>query len=756
MMASITQYVLKVHSRCDLACDHCYVYEHADQSWRGKPRAISERIVDQVALRLAEHATAHGLPEVRIILHGGEPLLVGRDGMRRVLTALESRIAPVTRLDLRIHTNGVRLDEDWCALFDDYGVRIGVSLDGDQGANDRHRRFARGQSSYVQVKKALGLLRRPEYRHLYAGILCTIDIRNDPIAVYEALLAERPPVLDLLLPHATWERPPYRRAGQADSYAAWLAQIYGRWMSDGRPVQIRLFDSLISAVGGGPSWSEAVGLSPVDLLVIETDGTWEQSDSLKTAFDGAATTGMDVFAHSIDQVTRQPGLASRTGDVAALSADCRACSVVQVCGGGLYAHRYRAGTGFNNPSVYCADLKSLIHKVAADLPQRSTRPQPRARHQLSAAAFEALSAGPGDTAAVASLFAMRLSLTRALIASVADSDGGWKDRDLQVVAAEGWAFLCALDADQPTAVQEIMSHPYTQAWALRCLHPDGDTDQDLDRAHLASLAAAAALRAGITAKFTLPVRDDTVYLPTMGALRVAACPERTTVVSVGPDGLVGEYGSNAWRTVRRMNGPHFQVIVDDLDPFRDCHERPAAGSLSARQWLAWRQGLTAAGGRLAAVLPAYASVLAAGLRTVVPLRSGRAGHRCGQVQQPFGAVALPFPSDPAALDALLLHQFQHAKLDAVLNLCDLFQAGSPRGLRVPWGKSRHSPQSVMHDAYAHLALAHLSRSRGPAERQRYLRHRSRVRAAGSALVAAGALTSDGERFLAGMLAAATE
>lgn len=34
--------------------------------------------------------------------------------------------------------------------------------------------------------------------------------------------------------------------------------------------------------------------------------------------------------------------------------------------------------------------------------------------------------------------------------------------------------------------------------------------------------------------------------------------------------------------------------------------------------------------------------------------------------------------------------------------------------------------------------------------------RSRVRAAGSALLAAGALTSDGECFLAGILAAATE
>ena len=32
----LRQFVLKVHSRCDLACDHCYVYQSADQSWRGR------------------------------------------------------------------------------------------------------------------------------------------------------------------------------------------------------------------------------------------------------------------------------------------------------------------------------------------------------------------------------------------------------------------------------------------------------------------------------------------------------------------------------------------------------------------------------------------------------------------------------------------------------------------------------------------------------------------------------------------------
>jgi len=42
------QFILKVHSRCDLACDHCYVYEHADQTWRHKPKVIADETVDHL------------------------------------------------------------------------------------------------------------------------------------------------------------------------------------------------------------------------------------------------------------------------------------------------------------------------------------------------------------------------------------------------------------------------------------------------------------------------------------------------------------------------------------------------------------------------------------------------------------------------------------------------------------------------------------------------------------------------------------
>src|SRR5579871_2780146 len=101
------QFVLKIHSRCDLACDHCYVYEHADQSWRGRPAVISQETVLRAAERIAEHASEHRLSMVRVILHGGEPLLAGAPRLEAIARVLRRAIEPVCELDLRIHTNGV-------------------------------------------------------------------------------------------------------------------------------------------------------------------------------------------------------------------------------------------------------------------------------------------------------------------------------------------------------------------------------------------------------------------------------------------------------------------------------------------------------------------------------------------------------------------------------------------------------------------------------------------------------------------------
>jgi uncharacterized protein len=366
----LREFVLKVHSRCNLACTYCYMYEMADQGWRRQPRRMSTATIDTVARRIAEHAHAHGLGQVGLVMHGGEPLLAGPDSLRHAVTAVRAAVGPEIQVNAGIQTNGVLLDATFLELFDELDIHVSVSLDGGKEDNDRHRRGADGRGSHERVSAGLERLTQPRFRHLFNGLLATIDLRNDPVATYESLLEFDPPTIDFLLPHGTWDTPPPGRSTSLDPtlddspYGDWLVDLFDRWYrAPVRETRVRLFNEIIRMVLGRPSRIEAIGLSAVALAVVETDGSIELVDSLKAAYEGASRTSLHVSRDTFDSALQLPSFAARQIGAQALSTRCRSCEVRQICGGGLYPHRYRSGSGFLNPSVYCRDLFRLISHV---------------------------------------------------------------------------------------------------------------------------------------------------------------------------------------------------------------------------------------------------------------------------------------------------------------------------------------------------------------------------------------------------------
>lgn len=147
-------------------------------------------------------------------------------------------------------------------------------------------------------------------------------------------------------------------------YARWLITAFDRWFDAPRKeTRVRMFEEVMSGVLGGAVNTEAFGLSPVDLVVVEADGAIEQSDSLKIVGEGVPETGLDVFRHSFSDALATEAIRRRQTGLRGLGQACRDCALVHVCGGGLYAHRHHPATGFDTPSVYCYDLYTFITHV---------------------------------------------------------------------------------------------------------------------------------------------------------------------------------------------------------------------------------------------------------------------------------------------------------------------------------------------------------------------------------------------------------
>jgi uncharacterized protein len=381
-VAPFKQFIVKLHSRCNLSCDYCYVYHHADQSWRDRPTVMAAGTIADLAERIGDHTRGHELSEIVVVLHGGEPLLAGAQVIDHAVTAIRACVPATTQVDVTIQTNGILLNERFLDVFHRHRIGVGVSLDGGRAAHDRHRRFANGRASFDLVGRALRTLGRPEHRDIYAGLLCTIDLANDPVEVYESLLSFRPPQLDLLLPLGNWvHRPPGRSADEHETpYGDWLVAVFDRWFSaPRRETGIRLFESLIALLVGGGSETEAVGLDSADAITVETDGALEVTDALKSTAPGKGATGFSVQRSSFDDVLTHPGVRAMRRCVPSLAPECRTCPVVRVCGGGQYAHRYGPDGGFEHRSVYCPDLIRLIdhieRRLEAELAARQARRQ---------------------------------------------------------------------------------------------------------------------------------------------------------------------------------------------------------------------------------------------------------------------------------------------------------------------------------------------------------------------------------------------
>ncbi len=349
------------------------MYTMADQSWRSRPRVMSRATIDSAAFRIAEHAGAHGVHDLDVVLHGGEPLLAGPETITYAVRAVHEALGDDTRADVSVQTNGLLLDRRFLDLFAGLDVTVGLSLDGDQSVHDRHRRHRDGSGSYEQV--AAAATRLAGYPGLFSGFLSVIDVRSDPVTAYESLLEFSPPMIDFLLPHANWSSPP---PGAAQPYGDWLVRVFDRWyQAPRRETRIRLFEEILNLLLGGSSASEQIGTSPVAVIVIETDGEIERSDMLKAAYAGAGSTGRNVATAALDEVLLTAHAAAPSPAAAGLAPRCRACPVVSVCGGGLHAHRYRAGHGFDNPSVYCPALYHLITHIRARITADLSRLSPR-------------------------------------------------------------------------------------------------------------------------------------------------------------------------------------------------------------------------------------------------------------------------------------------------------------------------------------------------------------------------------------------
>lgn len=365
----ITCFLVKIASRCNLDCDYCYVYRHADQSWRGQPAIMSEEHRRKLACRIGEYSQAIGLERLLVVFHGGEPLLAGPERIAETARWIRAAVPHTTKVDFSIQTNGVLLDDAALSHVASADIAVSLSMDGPQIAHDLHRLDHKGKSSFEKVEAALlRLTRRPD---VFAGLIAVIDPAIPPEDLFEFFVAHDPPNLDFLLPDANYLRPPLGREKLPNLYKEWLIRAFDLWFDRYASLSVRLFDSLLNSLAGLPNETDAFGMGDVSLLTIDTDGTYHDLDVLKIVGEGASALGLSLDNSTVVEAARSPGIARHRALLRweGLAPECQRCPVVQQCGGGSVPHR-AAMDGFRHPTIYCQEMLSLVSHARSRLSNR--------------------------------------------------------------------------------------------------------------------------------------------------------------------------------------------------------------------------------------------------------------------------------------------------------------------------------------------------------------------------------------------------
>ena len=353
--------LLKVASRCNINCRYCYVYNMGDTGWASQPKRMTRATLEAVVTSLADLSRSQD-GGFAVVLHGGEPLLLGHVKLAFLLSALREGLP--ANYPISIQTNGILISDEILDACSRHRVTLGISIDGPKPVHDRFRVDHQGVGTFQRVLNGIVKLRNhPNSNRLFTGVLAVIDPASDPRETYSFFKNLGAPSVDFLYRDGDHSRLPQgKESFRSTEFGRWLSELLDIYLSDTDPIRIRLLDDMMKLLMGGSGTKEGMGTTEFGIVIIDTDGSIRKNDTLKSNYDGADLfeRQWSVHSHSIESAVSTPEFAAYLALQRPSATACGACPEFHVCGGGMPVNRWRDGHGYDNPTVYCADQLRLI------------------------------------------------------------------------------------------------------------------------------------------------------------------------------------------------------------------------------------------------------------------------------------------------------------------------------------------------------------------------------------------------------------
>lgn len=292
--------------------------------------------------------------EVTFSWQGGEPTLMGLEYFKKAVE-FQEEYAKGLIVHNAFQTNGIQINDEWCAFFKENNFLVGVSVDGPAHLHDKYRVNRAGKPTHARVHQAIELLKS---HGVEFNTLTVVNAENAkyPEAVYRYLvetgsthlqfipLVEQlanevtkdgltliHPDLDMSYRVTDWSVP-------AKGYGEFLNRIFDLWLErDIGRVHVNMIESTLSAWCGEPTGLCVLSPSCGHNFALESNGDLYNCDHYvypeyklgnlneKTILEMNNSTKAIKFGRDkYEKLTQQ----------------CKACIYRPTCNGGCPKHRF--------------------------------------------------------------------------------------------------------------------------------------------------------------------------------------------------------------------------------------------------------------------------------------------------------------------------------------------------------------------------------------------------------------------------------
>jgi uncharacterized protein len=335
-------------AKCNLDCGYCY---SAGNSGSDLPQDFFPNAIGQIA----QYASERGFDEVDCVWLGGEPLLAGIRFFERVLS-YTSKLSSQIIVRHFVQTNGLLLNRDYCRLFRDAGVNVGISIDGPQPIHDAFRLTRGGEPTHSRVMESIGLLRD---HHLPFGCVAvvtrlTLGREREVYDFFRSLGCGFR--INPAIPGMKGSNDAYRV--EPEAYGSSLVRFFDAWISSEAPrVNVSPLDNyLVSVMGGEISECQQQPSCAGASIGVKPDGRVTVCGRFQDMALGNLTQSpiSDLMTAAGSEEMRARGH---------LLEDCHACVNWSICHAGCPHNAVAFGMEIGAKDPFCAAYKAIFAHI---------------------------------------------------------------------------------------------------------------------------------------------------------------------------------------------------------------------------------------------------------------------------------------------------------------------------------------------------------------------------------------------------------